>query len=225
LKTFAIASSLLLITRIAFGQIDATRDGFILSFDTKIIRNALHSAVAEMETVHETTGNSIRRVSKTTVYRDAEGRTRREFKVGTDEPWITIVDPVAGVRYSFGANGRSATRTPIEPPPGSHPYEKFEEVASDGRIARERSIEGLECDEKRTTTVYPMNSIGDSSPLRVVTEEWFSPDLQVLLLTLRDDPRIWKTTYRLTNIDRRAPAPSLFQPPAGVAIEEVKPRR
>jgi hypothetical protein len=225
LKTFATASCLLLITSIAFGQISPTHDGFIMSFDTKVVRSAPYSAVAEVETLREASGNSIRQVSKTMVWRDAEGRTRREFEFGTDKPWITILDPVAGVRYSFRANRRTATRTPIGPPPAVIPAKNSKKLRPTIESLGERSIEGLKCEGKRTTTVYPVNSIGNSRPLRVVTEEWFSPDLQVLLVTLHDDPRLGKTTYRLMNIDRRAPDVSLFQPPAGVAIEDAKLRR
>jgi hypothetical protein len=225
LKTFAIASSLLLVSSLAFGQINPTHDGFIMSFDTKVVRSAPYSAVAEVETLHEASGNSISHVSKTRVWRDAEGRTRREFKLGTDEPWITILDPVAGVRYSFRANRRTATRTPIGPPPAVIPAKASKNPRPTVESLGERSIEGLKCEGKRTTTVYPVNSIGNSRPLRVVTEEWFSPDLQVLLLTLHDDPRLGKTTYRLINVDRRPPNAALFEPPAGVAIEDAKLRR
>jgi hypothetical protein len=56
-----------------------------------------------------------------------------------------------------------------------------------------------------------------------VSEEWFSPELQVLVLTKHSDPRVGETTYRLGNISRTEPAKSLFELPAGYTIKTPEP--
>ena len=52
-----------------------------------------------------------------------------------------------------------------------------------------------------------------------MSEEWFSQELQVLVLTKHSDPRVGDTTYRLVNISRTEPAKSLFELPAGYTIK------
>ena len=66
----------------------------------------------------------------------------------------------------------------------------------------------------RPTTVIPAGAIGNDQTIRIVTEEWFSPDLQVLVLTKHSDPRSGDTTYALSGIVRAEPDRSLFEVPA-----------
>jgi hypothetical protein len=80
-------------------------------------------------------------------------------------------------------------------------------------------IEGVTVKGTRTTTVIPAGAIGNEQPITVTSEEWFSPDLKVLVMTKHADPRSGETTYRLTTIARGEPIPSLFELPAGVTIK------
>ena len=79
-------------------------------------------------------------------------------------------------------------------------------------------IEGVTAKGTRTTTVIPAGAIGNELPISVTSEEWFSPDLKVLVTTKHADPRSGETTYRLTGITCGEPDPSLFELPAGVTI-------
>lgn len=83
----------------------------------------------------------------------------------------------------------------------------------------EQMMEGVAVKGTRTTTVIPAGAFGNELPITVTSEEWFSPDLQVLVMTKHADPRTGETTYRLTDITRSEPDPSLFQLPAGVTIK------
>jgi hypothetical protein len=78
----------------------------------------------------------------------------------------------------------------------------------------ERIIEGVNAHGTRTTTTIPAGAIGNDQPLRIVSEEWFSPELQVLVLTKHSDPRSGETTYALSNIVRAEPDRALFEIPA-----------
>jgi hypothetical protein len=72
----------------------------------------------------------------------------------------------------------------------------------------------------RTTTTLPAGEIGNAQEIKVVSEQWFSDELQVLVMTKHSDPRSGETIYRLTNILRAEPDPSLFTVPADYTIQE-----
>jgi hypothetical protein len=78
-----------------------------------------------------------------------------------------------------------------------------------------QTIEGVTATGTRTTTVIPAGAIGNEQPIKIVSEEWFSPELQVLVLTRHSDPRTGETTYRLTGVTRTEPAKALFEAPVG----------
>jgi hypothetical protein len=83
----------------------------------------------------------------------------------------------------------------------------------------EQLIEGVPAKGTRTTTVIPAGAIGNELPITVTSEEWFSPDLKVLVMTKHADPRTGETTYQLIGITRSEPDPSHFDLPAGVTIK------
>ena len=75
------------------------------------------------------------------------------------------------------------------------------------------------------TTTIPAGSIGNEQPILVVSEQWFSPDLKVLVMTKHSDPRSGENTYRLTNITQTEPARSLFEVPADYTLKDSVIRR
>jgi hypothetical protein len=80
-------------------------------------------------------------------------------------------------------------------------------------------VEGVPAKGTRTTSVIAAGSIGNELPITVVSEEWTSIDLKVLVMTKHVDPRSGETTYRLTGITRGEPNQALFEPPAGVTVK------
>lgn len=86
-----------------------------------------------------------------------------------------------------------------------------------------RDIEGLRAEGTRTTMVIPAGTMGNTLAIEVINERWFSPDLKIVLLTRRYDPRFGETVYRLTNIVRAEPAEELFKVPADFKIEDMSP--
>jgi hypothetical protein len=87
-----------------------------------------------------------------------------------------------------------------------------------------RTLEGVRVEGRATTTIAA-GAIGNELPIVAVSEEWTSPDLQVLVLTQRKDPRNGDSSYRLVNVVRREPDPSLFQVPADYTVKETGIRR
>ena len=83
-------------------------------------------------------------------------------------------------------------------------------------------VEGVEAEGTRTTRTIPAGEIGNEQPIQIVSERWFSPELQVTVMTRSSDPRSGETIYRLTNIVRAEPAATLFQVPADYAVKDAE---
>src|SRR5678815_2755308 len=83
-----------------------------------------------------------------------------------------------------------------------------------------QTIEGVEAEGTRTTVTIPAGEIGNERAIEIVSERWYSPELQVVVMTRHSDPRTGETTYKLTNINRSEPAKSLFEVPSDYTIKE-----
>src|SRR2546427_7297951 len=84
-------------------------------------------------------------------------------------------------------------------------------------------IEGLQAEGTRTTITIPSGQIGNDRPIEIVDEQWRSPDLQVIVFSQHNDPRIGETTYSLVNVSRADPTASLFQVPPYYTLQEKGP--
>lgn len=81
--------------------------------ESKTVRDAPYSA--DVVTDHTQTladGNRIVEHSTAHVYRDKDGRVRREEDHGSGSLSVSIVDPVAGVSYSLDSDKHIAWKTP-----------------------------------------------------------------------------------------------------------------
>ena len=58
-------------------------------------------------------------------------------------------------------------------------------------------------------------------PIEIISEVWFSPDLQVVVMSKHSDPRFGETTYQLTGIQRAEPDRSLFEIPPGYTVKNM----
>ena len=77
-------------------------------------------------------------------------------------------------------------------------------------------IEGVSAYGTRTTNTIDTGAIGNDRPIQIIEERWYSPDLQVNMMTKRTDPRSGEESTRLTNVRRIEPDPSLFTVPANL---------
>lgn len=228
--------------------------GTKFGFETNLVKGAPYSAVAVTETVQMLgDGNRIAQRSSTTVYRDSTGRTRREVTM-TDAkmaPAIVISDPSTGVNYTLDPQNRTAIkhespvmkkvelarvegelrlklddekkRATLQPSANAETLKKRQPVKEPlGR----QMIEGVEAEGVRTTRTIPAGQIGNDLPINIVSEQWYSPELQLLVMSKHSDPRTGETTYRLTNINRIEPDRTLFEVPADYAVSsEVEVKR
>ena len=83
-----------------------------------------------------------------------------------------------------------------------------------------QTIEGVEAEGTRTTITIPAGEIGNERPIEIVSERWYSPELQLIVMSRHSDPRTGETTYKLTNINRAEPAKSLFEVPPGYTLTD-----
>lgn len=81
-----------------------------------------------------------------------------------------------------------------------------------------QNIEGVDAEGVRTVTTIPAGDIGNERPIEIVYERWYSKELQVVVMSKNSDPRFGEQTYRLTNIVRSEPDPSLFEVPSGFKV-------
>ena len=243
-----------------------------VAFETKTVTGAPYSAEVVSESVQVLPdGNRIVRRTTGRVYRDSQGRVRRE---DDREPGrvaaVSIADPVAKVSYSLDPETNVAWRSStaafsvmtldgvaatysVAPDPAEverrrlielkiaqeAPQKKvvavpghavvvgdqlFKQASPEWETKVEslpaRQMEGVTVEGTRTTRTAAPGAVGNERPLVIVTEEWRSKELGVLVMSTSSDPRTGETTYRLLNISRAEPAPSLFEVPATYTVSE-----
>ena len=178
-------------------------------------------------------GTHLTRQSTGAVSRDSAGRVRRELSMpalgmftGSDAPprSVFISDPVAGFQYVLRADSQSADRMPI--PPAFNGKEHFQHGQRNGeQVVKEslgtQSIGGVQAEGTRITKTIAVGAIGNDKPIQIVTERWYSPDLQVVVLLKHSDPRFGESSMQLTNVSRTEPAASLFAVPANYTVNDL----
>ena len=102
-----------------------------MSFGDKVIKGAPYSAEAVTEMIQVLSdGNRIVRKNSSSIYRDSEGRIRREQTLAAIGPWAAdepkqltfINDPVAGVNYVLEPDTKTARKLPLPPGEGQSAY-------------------------------------------------------------------------------------------------------
>ena len=216
----------------------------------KIVKGAPFSATASSETTQKLQdGTTIQRTTSSKLYRDSQGRFRREITLsgfgplqsaGNPHTMITIGDPVAGVHYMLNPEQKVAHKlTPhkvgkagVTSDANAQLFEQrmkqhmAKEEAS-GEVKKEslgtQVIDGLNAEGTRITRTIPAQQIGNDRPIQIVFERWYSPDLQLVIKSTRNDPRWGTTTYSLKNLQRAEPAATLFTVPSDYTLKEGGP--
>jgi len=218
--------------------------GFEEMHSGKVVAGAPYSAVAVTETTQTLAdGTTIDRKIQANIFRDGQGRVRRETTLpvigplvasGKSNPFVMIHDPVAGTAFVLHPDTKLAEQLPAPGHgKGNHGglQDKFEahvqqEIAN-GTVKKEdlgtQTINGVAAQGTRYTRTIPAGQIGNDKPITAVTERWYSADLQLVVKSTRTDPRFGSTTYTLTNIQRQEPAATLFAVPSDYAVRQGHP--
>ncbi|HYA61963.1 MAG TPA: hypothetical protein VED66_02100 [Candidatus Sulfotelmatobacter sp.] len=211
----------------------------------KVVSGAPYSAVAVTETKQTLAdGNTIDRKVQSNIFRDGQGRTRRETTFagagplaasGQPRTAIMIHDPVASTAFVLHPDAKTAEQLPTRPggpKRGANLQNRFEariqqEIAN-GTLKKEdlgvQTINGISAQGTRYTRTIPAGQVGNANPIMITNEQWYSPDLQVVVKSTRTDPRFGVTTYTLSNIQRTEPAATLFTVPSDYTVTQGKPR-
>lgn len=177
---------------------------------------------------------------------------RRGVSANGDTPRLIIInDPVARLNYVIETQAGTARKTELPPAqvleafskargdnapfsvlmPTSTAHRRMREGESAGEPAKPvreklpaQVIEGVLAEGTRTTLTIPAGEFDNEQPLVISHEEWYAPELHMIVLMKHNDPRFGETTFRLTNVNRGEPAAELFQLPAGYRIVNDRER-
>lgn len=180
-------------------------------------------------------GTQINRTLTGTLYRDSQGRTRREGtmpgfgpagEAGNAEQVVMIHDPVAGTHYLLEPSKKVA-HTMGRPGHGEREFKHKPDAerprGNNENVNKEslgtQTINGVSAAGTRITRTIPAGQIGNDKPIQIVTERWYSNDLQVVVMSKHSDPRFGTTTSELSNISHEEPAASLFQVPSDYTVQ------
>lgn len=198
-------------------------------------------------------GTRITNTTTTRVYRDSQGRMRRETTLpalpGQSKPheMISISDPVSGANYTLDPESKTAHQMPAmvlaaemkmraETEARVHQMQAIGPVTSEVRIVSSGAtgimkhedlgtdvVEGVSATGSRDTSTIEAGEIGNDRPITITNERWMSPELQMEVKSVHSDPRMGETTHTVTNINRSEPDASLFQVPSDYKMDESKP--
>jgi hypothetical protein len=210
-----------------------------------VVAGAPYSAVAVIESKQSLAdGNNIYRRTRSNIFRDAQGRTRRETTLpavgplaanGKPKTFIMIFDPVASTAFVLHPDrkiaeqlpGHKGTKKATGDFQGKFEAHMQKEIA-DGTLKKEdlgvQTINGISAQGTRYTHTIPAGQMGNEKVIVVTSERWYSPDLQIVVKTTRNDPRFGETTYTVTSLQRQEPAAALFTVPADYTVQASKMR-
>ncbi len=204
-----------------------------LRFGDKLVKDQPFSAGTVIEDTRRLyDGTTVTKRSTGAVYRDASGRTRREQPlemvggfsiVGTDnKPQILVFinDFAMRSQYFLDMNNKVARRQPL----GGNPPEPRTPNDAKSESLGTKVIEGVSCEGTRVTFEIPAGHLGNDKPIQVVTENWFSPELQMLVLSRHVDPLAGEHVFKLVNIKRTEPSGELFTVPSSFKVIGNSPR-
>jgi hypothetical protein len=181
-------------------------------------------------------GGTITFVNKRRIARDAAGRIYQErwALVGKDDiedsimTTIQISDPHAHTLYNCfllteAKTCELVTYVPTTPeiakarprPTGNLPGDLGDVVHEE---LGKRIIAGVETEGTHDARTYNPGAFGNDRKVTIEREVWYSPQLGLNLLSIRNDPRIGKQTFTVTNVVLADPDPALFEVPAGFKV-------
>ena len=141
---------------------------------------------------------------------------------------VTTETKTIVVRSEGVGPGMPASEGPATLLPGQNVF--FQKRIGGGEVGEVKTedlgsqvIEGVQATGVRSTETIAAGKIGNDRPISIVTEVWTSPELHTTVLSKRSDPRTGEQTFKLTNIQRGEPDPSLFTVPSDFKLSDNGP--
>ena len=174
-------------------------------------------------------GSLVSRQTRGAVHRDSSGRTRREqplemvagFPVvgGDNQPQMLVFINDFNTRSHIflDMNNKIARKSRL----GVNVAPSASQKGPEGRTEAlgTKTIEGVTVEGTRITFELPAGHMGNNKTLSVTEEKWFSPELQVVVLSRHVDPIGGEHVFKLLNIKRAEPVAELFSVPAGFRFD------
>lgn len=85
----------------------------------------------------------------------------------------------------------------------------------------EQVLQGVRARGTRQIQTIAAGAIGNEWPIEIVTETWYSEEIEALISRRTSDPRFGETVYRLVNVVRDEPPAELFQVPQDYEVSNV----
>jgi hypothetical protein len=86
----------------------------------------------------------------------------------------------------------------------------------------DQTIDGIHATGTRLTTTIPAGQMGNEQPIKVVSENWYSPELKATVMTKHSDPWAGQLTTQFTNVSTSEPDASLFTVPSDYKVIDAK---
>lgn len=129
-----------------------------------------------------------------------------------------------GANWTAASGGKMvATTLPRTAAPERTPFAGGEKVDLKTETLGKRTFDGVEAEGTRTVSTIPAGAIGNERPIEIVSERWYSAELQTVVMTRHSDPRSGENVFRLENINRTEPPANLFQVPSDYTVSETQP--
>jgi hypothetical protein len=210
-----------------------------LADGNRIYREAITHSVTDM---HGRTMNQSPRAC----YREKDGTLKLEYEVTISDPQGDYYAAwTVGNRFSSLHDSKIATvirRDPLPPLPTPQAGAAAQSAEAQRKLTLDRArkaagdkshfedlgtknIAGVEAYGWRTTFVTPAGADGNDAPITFTDETWRSLEFGILLASIREDPRIGKTTYEVTQLNRTEPEEAWFAIPADHKVMESDNRR
>ncbi len=200
--------------------------GLVGGFGGKTVTGNPFQATFTITRTKTIPGNTITNSTTGIIARDADGDTYRDVKLPSIGPWASsgdsqefvyirnvkammqyIVNKTKGTYQAFAIHKRNL-------PPGEGKMGKGHEKGPDSAASSNVSVTDnpaavyldagtgtkYTVDDKKITRTIPAGEIGNTNPIVITTERWYSSDLNLVLEETHSDPRFGSSIYQLSNI-------------------------
>ena len=198
--------------------------GLVGGFGGRTITGKPFQATFTITRTESLPGNTITNTTTGTVARDNDGDTYRDFKLPSIGPWAAangpqeflylrnvkammqyIVNKTKGTFESFAIH----THDPAGTDEGGFKHRNHPESDSNNVTVTDNPTAiyadpgtgtKYTVDDKKITRTIPAGTIGNANPIVIVSERWYSSDLNLVLETSHSDPRFGTSVYQLSSI-------------------------
>jgi hypothetical protein len=156
--------------------------------------------------------------------------------------FVTIVDPLRAEQYMLQPHDRKVdvlptfmtgelVRPPLDAPPPAIQLSLpgmgfgFGSLPDSSNLVSlgEKVIEGVRVVGHRLDHTVAAGEVGNEKPITITSEQWFSPELGVVVMSTQRSSIGNESTYQLRQIARDEPAAELFAVPADYTRREIAP--